>query len=103
MISIGGNVAQGRGVAAGILPPPSGRLGPSGKRSQGRINTDDQQAATADERRRIYARLGFDIPAEEIEEARAGVAAVEASIAELRELDVSGHEPQTVFTPGRYP
>ena len=67
------------------------------------MNTDDQQAATADERRRIYARLGFDIPAEEIEEMRGRVAAVEASIAELRELDVSGHEPQTVFTPGRYP
>ena len=67
------------------------------------MTTDDQQAASADERRRIYARLGFDIPAVDIEEARERVEAIEASIAELREIDVSGYEPQTVFSPGRYP
>ena len=64
------------------------------------MTTDDQQAA---ERRRIYARLGFDIPTDEIEDMGGRVAAVEASIAELREMDVSGHEPQAVFTAGRYP
>lgn len=67
------------------------------------MTTDDEQAVSVDERRRIYARLGFDIPADEIEEMLGRATAIEASIARLRELDVTGHEPQTVFTPGRYP
>ena len=64
---------------------------------------DDQPVISGDDLRRIYARLGFEIREDELEAARERVEAIEAGIAALRELDVSGYEPQTVFSPGRYP
>ncbi len=50
---------------------------------------------------RRYAEIGFALPPEEIEKIARRVEQVAASMKTVRTIDVSAHEPQTVFAPRR--
>ena len=50
-----------------------------------------------------YAELGFVLTVKEVESLGRRIEQVEAGIEAVRAIDVSAFEPQSVFSPTRYP